>query len=157
MQGVACVMGPSAPHARIVDGCLQLQFDSNNAGFEGGQRALHEFLEAEGVSARGLYQTELAFEELVINVIRHGFGDHDAGAHPIDVSVCVRGGDIVLTVEDDGPPFNPLEAPDPPAPTTLEEAKIGGLGLPLVRFAAKRIEYQRIAGRNRVILSIQSP
>lgn len=146
--------GHIPPQARIADGCLLLQFDSNKAGFEGGQRALHEFLEAEGVSDRGLYQTELAFEELVTNVIRHGFGDGDAGAHPIDVSVCVRGGDIVLTVEDDGPPFNPLEAPRPPAPTSIEDARIGGLGLPLVRFAAKRIEYERIAERNRVILGI---
>ena len=143
------------PLSRVVDGCLLLQFKNDTAGFEAGQRELHAFLEAQGVSDRGLYRSELAFEELVVNVIRHGRGDLDTGAHAIDVSVRMCDEDILLTVEDDGPPFNPLKVPDPPRPSTIEDARIGGLGLPLVRFAAKRIEYERTAGRNRVMMSIQ--
>jgi serine/threonine-protein kinase RsbW len=145
----------SKPRSNVADGCLLLQVANDTAGLEAGQRALHEFLEAEGASARGLYRTELAFEELVANVIRHGYDDRDMGAGPIDVSVRVRGEEIVLTVEDDGPPFNPLGVPEPTPPSTLEDSRIGGLGLPLVRMAATRMEYARSAGRNRVTISIQ--
>jgi serine/threonine-protein kinase RsbW len=150
-----CVTASGLRQSRGADGGLLLQLVNDTAGLEAGQRALREFLEAEGVSARGLYQTELAFEELVVNVIRHGYADRGTGGHPIDVTVCVRGEEIVLTVEDEGPPFNPLQAPDPARPTAIEDARIGGLGLHLVRKTAKRMEYERMAGRNRVTTSIQ--
>ena len=139
----------------VADGRLLLQLDNDTADLEAGQQALREFLEAEGVSDRGLYHAELAFEELVANIIRHAYGERNKGMHSIDVSVCVGGEEIALTVEDDGPAFDPLQVPAPPLPSTIEDARIGGLGLPLVRMVAKRLEYARLAGRNRVSLSIQ--
>jgi serine/threonine-protein kinase RsbW len=143
------------PIPRVVDGCLHLQFADTLAGFEAGQGELRTFLEARGVSGRGLYRSELAVEELVVNVIRHASVNGESGARLIEVSVGVDDEDIQVTVEDDGPPFNPLEAPAPPRPSTLEDANIGGLGIPLVRLAAKHIDYERHAGRNRVVLRIQ--
>ena len=141
---------------RHVDaGCLRLQIESNNAGLEAGQLALREFLEAAGSSDRAVYLTELAFDELAGNVIKYADGYRDTPSSLIDISARVPGEEIVLTVEDDGPPFNPLEMPYPAAPARLEDARVGGLGLVLVRMAAMRMEYERVAGRNRVSLRIQ--
>jgi serine/threonine-protein kinase RsbW len=139
---------------RVVDGRLLLELKNDTAQVEAGQQALREFLEAEGTSARALYHAELAFEELVVNVIRHGYRDRSGSSLQIDVSAWVRGEEIVFTVEDTGPPFDPSQAVDAPLATRIEDAKIGGLGLRLVRMAAKHIDYERAGDRNRVTIVI---
>lgn len=140
---------------RVAGNRLLLQFDADTACMEAARSALTAFLEGRKISARALYHTELAFEELVTNAIRHGGAGSDPRAQPIDASVYVLGEEIRLTVEDDCPPFNPLEAPHPALPTSLDEARIGGLGLMLVRKSSERMEYERTAtGRNRVTVVI---
>lgn len=153
---VICVTGPGLRRMHIVDGRLFIQLDSDTGGLEAGRRALRDFLLQKGVSARGVQQVELAFEETVTNVIRHAYRHRDEGAHPIDASLCIHGEDIALTVEDDGPPFNPLEVPEPALPSSIEHAKIGGLGLRLVRMTAKGIEYERLQGKNRLTIRFQN-
>ncbi len=133
---------------------LALHVGSGAAQFGAAQEALHTFLETAGVSARAIYRTELAFEELVSNVVRHGYGGERPGLPPIDVSASVGDDEIVLTVEDLGPPFDPSQPVATALPKRIEEAKIGGLGLRLVHSVAQRIEYQRIADRNRVTVGI---
>jgi serine/threonine-protein kinase RsbW len=138
----------------VAEGPLLLQLRNDTAELEAGQKTLRAFLEAEGVSTRALYHAELAFEELVTNIIRHGFGFRDRGMHRIDVNASVDGEEIVLTVEDAAPPFDPSQAPQPDLPTGIDDARIGGLGLRLVRMAAKRMDYERVGDRNRVTVAI---
>lgn len=57
---------------------------------------------------------------------------------------------MVQVVSDQGWPFNPLEQPDPVPATSLAEAKVGGLGIMLVRKAASSLAYERANGRNLV-------
>lgn len=99
------------------------------------------------VGERPRFQTELVFEELVTNAIRHGGIDDD---HAVAVTISVTSEDVVLVVSDQGCPFNPLEQPDPAPATSLAEAKIGGLGIMLVRKAASSLAYERANGRNLV-------
>ncbi len=141
-------------YRRVLENRLQLHLDNDTAQLEAGQQALRRFLEAEGTSARALYHAELAFEELVTNVIRYAYGDRDRGMCPIDVSAWVRGEEIVLTVEDTGPPFDPSQTVDAPRATRIEDARIGGLGLRLVRMAARRVHYERVGDKNRVTIDI---
>jgi len=61
------------------------------------------------------------------------------------------------TIEDDGRPFNPLEKEAPPIPRSLEEAGIGGWGIPIVRTFADELAYQRRDGRNSVTIVSQAP
>ena len=139
---------------RVADGRLLLQLGSDTSRLAVAQQALHEFLEAAGVGARTLYHVELAFEELVTNVVRHGYGDRSDSTRPIDVCASALDEEIVLTVEDTGPPFDPSQAVAAPLATRIEDARIGGLGLRLVRMAAQRIDYERVGDRNRVTVGI---
>jgi anti-sigma regulatory factor (Ser/Thr protein kinase) len=141
-------------HSEIIDDQLLLRFGNSTVGLEARLRELRAFLEARNIGARGLYRAELAFEELVINVIRHAYRDREIGRYPIEVGVSVRGEAILIHVEDEGPPFNPLLVPVPAAPLRIEDSGIGGFGLPLVRFAATQMEYERVAGRNRLSVTI---
>lgn len=111
-----------------------------------GLTELGDMLDANGVGARGRFQAELVFEEMVTNVIRYGYDDEEL--HIVDVTVSVTDDDVVMVVSDDGKPFNPLERADPAAPTSLADAQIGGLGIMLVRKAARDVTYARTDGRN---------
>jgi serine/threonine-protein kinase RsbW len=131
---------------------LLLRIAADLAGFESGRRAMRAFLEPRGVSERALYRAELAFEEICVNVIRHGLAQQELPGRRIDVEVRCTGEELVLILEDDGPPFDPTQLqPGPPA-ASLEEARIGGHGISLARQAARDMQYARIAGRNRLTL-----
>ena len=133
---------------------LQLEVPASLTGLAAAQESLNRFLESgDDVSPRGAYFAELAFEELVTNILRHG--RRRADEPPIAASVLLSGDLITLTVEDDGPPFDPLSVPEPAQPCSLEEARIGGLGLVLIRRTCERIDYARIGDRNRVTVTLR--
>jgi anti-sigma regulatory factor (Ser/Thr protein kinase) len=60
--------------------------------------------------------------------------------------------EFVARIEDDGVEFNPTEHPIPDLDAPLEERKVGGLGIHLVRQIMTSVEYQRVAGKNVVTL-----
>ena len=62
---------------------------------------------------------------------------------------------ITLVFEDDGKPYNPLEAEEPDITAGIEDRKIGGLGLFMVKKMAESVAYEYTAERNQmtVILS----
>ncbi len=109
-------------------------------------------LDAAGVGPRGRFQSELVFEEMVTNVIRYGYDDEEL--HVVDVAVRVVDADVVMVVSDDGKPFNPLERAAPEQPHSLAEAQVGGLGIMLVRKAARQMSYERRDGRNLLTVRI---
>jgi serine/threonine-protein kinase RsbW len=115
---------------------------------------LRAVLSAAGTSERAAFQAELAFEELVTNVMRHAYAGCAPGRYPIDIVVQIDASDITVTVEDEGPPFDIVHAPDQPLPASIEAARIGGLGLRFIRAAAKRLVHERIGNRNRVTVCI---
>jgi len=51
-------------------------------------------------------------------------------------------------LEDDGMAFNPVERIPPELPCTLDECKVGGLGIHLVKNLMDEVVYERRAGTN---------
>jgi anti-sigma regulatory factor (Ser/Thr protein kinase) len=102
------------------------------------------------VSAEAEYQVNLALDEIVSNVIRHGW--KDGGEHQLRVSLSCVGNELTVEVEDDARPFNPLEAPPPDLTKSLEERAVGGLGIHLVRQIMDGLEYRRQDGRNFLVM-----
>ena len=98
----------------------------------------------QGLPGETLRQVELAAEELVTNVIAHNAG----AADPIEVELTVGGGRFTLRVSDGGAPFDPLAHPDADVHAPIEERKVGGLGLMLVRRLMDEVQYERRDGRN---------
>ncbi len=117
-------------------------------------RNLSGMVEAFGVANRlpesEIYMLNLALDELVANAVNYGF---EGVAEPrIEITLWVSGTLMVLTITDNGRPFDPTELADPDVSSSLEERPVGGLGLHLVRSFADRVTYQHTEGRNRLTL-----
>ena len=110
-------------------------------------------LDAAGVHGRTRYQVELIFEEVVTNILRHGqLAKTDSG---IDVQVACETDAIRLTFTDGGRPFDLRQQPPPRRAESLEDAPLGGLGIALVRHAARDLQYVRTPdGRNQLTVTI---
>lgn len=91
---------------------------------------------------------KLCLNELVANVILHGYPDGSEGR--IDVSVVRSDAALAVTLEDDGIAFDPLSAPLAEAMTGLDDARIGGFGIKLFRESSHSAHYTRSGGRNRL-------
>jgi anti-sigma regulatory factor (Ser/Thr protein kinase) len=115
---------------------------------------LHRELESFGqkcrLSSKTLFELNLILEEVVANVISYAYGDNQR--HEIVVRADLRDGELVIEVEDDGRPFNPLQSPPPDLERPLERRKVGGLGLHLVRELTSSIEYNRKEEKNCLVM-----
>lgn len=114
--------------------------------------ALGDFLAEEGVPGRTIHHVRLVVEELVVNVVRYAY--EDKSAHKIGVDVRTEPRRVVVTIEDDGRPFNPHDAPPVALMETMEKRRGGGLGIHLVKKLSRDLTYTRVDNRNRVRATI---
>ena len=122
---------------------LELVLNNTLAAVEDGRCEMLRFLGPDTLTALVQNRLEVLFEELVSNTIRHGFTRHSEQS--IHVRVRKEPDRIELVFEDDGKPFNPLEA-EPPEPfSTIESARIGGQGIPLIVKLSSGLRYERPA------------
>jgi len=127
-----------------------LRFPGTRSGFEGAAARLRALLDARRLEGAPRYNVELAFEEIVTNIIRHG-----SPTENVEVAIAFDEREIVLTFEDNGVPFDPSVRPAPTLPESLEEAVVGGLGLVLVSKIVGRMTYARTPQRrNQLTLTI---
>ena len=102
------------------------------------------------VSSDVSFAVQLCLEEAVANVIMYGAGSGDR--LEIAVELERSGGNLVARIEDDGRHFDPTGVPPPPPVASLQDAKIGHLGVHLMRSFASGLRYERRNGRNRLTL-----
>ncbi len=100
---------------------------------------------------------ELAAEEWFVNLVMHGCGQQDSASsrHVRDVEVSLwMDGDKQVSIRftDAGPPFNPLEHPEPDTAMAAEDREIGGLGIYLIKKSMDHCTYRRIEDRNQFTL-----
>jgi anti-sigma regulatory factor (Ser/Thr protein kinase) len=107
---------------------------------------IEEFGKDCGLAPDDAAVANLVLDELVSNVIKYAYDD--PSEHQIRVTVEVRPHLLSIRVEDDGKPFNPLEAPEPNLDLPLEEWPLGGLGVHIVKSIADTVEYRRDRNHN---------
>jgi anti-sigma regulatory factor (Ser/Thr protein kinase) len=151
---------------------VRRRFGSEGAGRVGDQRlTVHVWNElpeipklAETVDAfcaeRGLpemlaFQINLALDELLTNTISYGYPDRER--HAIEVDLLCRDGSLWIEIIDDGRPFDPLGAPAPDLDAPVEQRRVGGLGVHLVKTVMDAVEYQRKSDRNHLKLRKDIP
>lgn len=108
-------------------------------------QALEQFGRDHQLPAAVVQAADLALEEHLTNLMNYGFTDNRP--HQITVRFSLAS-HFVVEVEDDGPPFNPLEVPAVDITLPLEQRPIGGLGIHLIRGFMDEIEYRSEGGKN---------
>lgn len=83
---------------------------------------------------------DLCVVELVTNIVSYAYS---GGPGEIRLELGITRKCLNLTIEDQGPPFDPLQQATPQRPATLDEATIGGFGIHLVRQFADACHYRR--------------
>jgi len=132
---------------------VEIRFPATHEGFAKGFEQLRSALDVERLEGAPRYNAELVFEEIVANIVEHGA----VGGRILDVRVTLETlhDSVILTFDDDGVAFDPRGLADPVPSKSLEEAKIGGFGLMLVRHAASSLDYVRTAaGRNQLRVKV---
>ena len=94
------------------------------------------------------FAVALCVEEAVVNIMMHSSGS----LLQISVELRRERGTVTARVEDNGPEFDPTQVrPREPA-TSLKDAKVGDLGIHLIRSFASEMHYRRSAGHNQLTL-----
>jgi serine/threonine-protein kinase RsbW len=97
------------------------------------------FLAGEKVGDSIGFSINLAIEELFTNMVRHNTG----GGHPIAIGMKAEDGLLtVQLVDDDVDPFDPSAVPEMEVDEIIEDRRVGGLGLHLVKSIVDKITYE---------------
>ena len=100
-----------------------------------------------GLDEREVYHCELAVDEWCTNVIEHGLDQLERRGR-LEVVCSHRGPQFIITVDDDGPPFDPTTLPEVDTESPLESRAPGGLGWLMIRKLMDAVQYQFKDGRN---------
>jgi anti-sigma regulatory factor (Ser/Thr protein kinase) len=103
-----------------------------------------DFLHDAGVDPRAVHHVALVIDEILTNVATHG-GCPD---RPASVALDVQKDRVSGAIGDFGKPFDPRTAPVPDVHAPIEQRKIGGLGLHLVRQLTSALDYRSDGKQN---------
>jgi anti-sigma regulatory factor (Ser/Thr protein kinase) len=109
-----------------------------------------------GLPADTIFALQLCLEEAVANVIMYSGAPEEA---PISIEIMLDKSGATVVIEDNGRPFDPTRLPPRVKPASLDESRIGELGVHLMRQYSNSISYERLDSRNRLTLTFhaQSP
>jgi serine/threonine-protein kinase RsbW len=104
-----------------------------------------------GVPYKTAFEINLMLDELITNTVSYGFSDGREGK--IWVRIEHTGpSQLQITLTDNAPAFNPIDAHDPDVEADIEHRRIGGLGIYFVKQLSERIEYQALGEGNELRL-----
>ena len=130
---------------------LTFTIDNTMEALATGAERLERYCEEAGLSTALAYRANLAYEELVSNIIKYGY--RDTAAHTIAIEFDGSPVACRLRITDDSNPFNPFhDATKPELEIPLEERPIGGLGVYLIRQMVRSFHYERAGNRNIVTI-----
>ena len=96
------------------------------------------------------FQFNLALDEILTNIISYGYLDQER--HLIEIDLRREDGSLWVEIIDDGRPFDPLAAAAPDINASIEQRRIGGLGIHLVKTSMDAVAYRRESDRNHLTL-----
>lgn len=95
---------------------------------------------------------ELAVDEVFTNVASYAYPDGEPGDVVITASMTEDMDEMIITFKDWGIPFNPLDREDPDLDVPIEERRVGGLGIYMVKQYMDKVSYEYVDGTNNLTL-----
>lgn len=99
------------------------------------------------------FAVAVCVEEALANIVMYGGAENGEGHIALTLTRAPRS--FVLTIEDDGSPFDPTSVPRSSVPQSLAQAQVGQVGVHLMRSFAAGMRYREHQGRN--ILTLTFP
>ena len=103
-----------------------------------------------GLDGELLMNLNLALEEMVSNIIRHG--KPQQADDNIALKAESNGEEITFTLSDNGIEFDSTTKGDLDTDVNPAERKLGGMGIFIVKNIMDQVTYQRLNGRNVVVM-----
>ena len=91
-----------------------------------------------GAKEKSIAEVQLAVDEACSNIILHAYSGRKG---IVKLALELMGGDLIVTIKDRGKPFDPASVPPPDLEADLNERKIGGLGMYLMRKVMDEVSY----------------
>jgi anti-sigma regulatory factor (Ser/Thr protein kinase) len=112
--------------------------------------ALEKRLPADYASADALRAYQVAFDELLTNVVMHADGPREA---PVEILLKRDAHEITALLRYRASPYDPTARAAPDVDAPLAQREVGGLGVHLVRTLMARFEHRYADGCNELILA----
>jgi len=109
------------------------------------------------IPAEQLDRLDLFLNEALANVMEHGGATALASSIRLhfDLAQLADANEATVTISDAGIPFDPLAHIPRPAAQSLDEAKPGGLGIPMMRSLADNLRYQYHGNHNHLAFTVR--
>ena len=111
--------------------------------------AFGRFTQAHALPEEVRRDGQLALDEVLSNVVRHGLAGRPG---VISVRYVLEESHVSIDVTDDAPAFNPLTMPAPDTGAPLEARTPGGLGIALVAALLDDVRYERRGSQNHLMM-----
>jgi len=134
----------------MVEGQISFELKNNLSELEKLGKYVVEFARSLGISHKTIFQLKFSMEEIFVNIISYGYPDQEE--HWIKVLIAHENSMLIMRIEDDGIPYNPLNSEPPDVGTPIENRKIGGLGIHLTKHLITDMAYSRCGDRNILVL-----
>jgi anti-sigma regulatory factor (Ser/Thr protein kinase) len=114
---------------------------------------IDRFCARAGIPDAVKYKLFLVSEELAMNSIKHGYGLRRDGR--IGLKLIARERMVEIEFEDEAPAFDILrESREPDLGSELDDRRVGGLGVHMLKMLCQRLDYRREGPRNVIVASI---
>ena len=111
--------------------------------------AIQQFAEIElekyKCNTKIIYQINLVIEEVFVNIANYAYKDKEGYC---TLSIEIENNKVILTFEDSGIPFNPLEKSDPDISLPAKKRAVGGLGIFLTKRIMDDVKYKYENNKN---------
>ena len=105
-----------------------------------------EKLSESGAPVRVVAQVNVIIDEMFSNIV------HYSGADEVKLGCLIDGTQLKICLRDNGTPFDPTQRPDVDISIPLNERKIGGMGIYIVKKSVDSMEYKYADGYNELTL-----
>jgi serine/threonine-protein kinase RsbW len=131
----------------------QLTIDADVENLAEIRAAVREVARACDAPASCMDDLVQAVDEAATNIIVHGYR---GAPGTIDLTAELIGDDIIVTLEDRAPLFDPRAVPEPDLSIPPLQRKPGGMGVHLMRLAMDRMEHRARPGGGNILTFTRS-
>lgn len=129
---------------------LSLELTNDLDELENLNRNIQTFSKINGLTPKITFELNLVLDEVFTNIVSYGFNDKQE--HRIKIVIQIINEELTARVEDNGTPFDPTVAPKTDLTCSIENRKIGGLGLHLINQIMSSVTYKRVKDKNILLL-----